>query len=53
MATILIVDDYAANREVIVALLAHYGHRLLEAQDGLDGLAVVAADKPISSLPTS
>ena len=31
---------------MIVALLSHYGHRTLEAQDGREGLAVVAANKP-------
>jgi two-component system, cell cycle sensor histidine kinase and response regulator CckA len=46
MATILIVDDLPANREFLVVLLRHQGHRLLEAADGSEGLAVVQADRP-------
>ena len=46
MATILIVDDYSANREVIVTLLGYYGHRMLEAKDGFEGLSVVRAESP-------
>ena len=30
---------------MIAAILGHCGHRVLEAQDGLEGLAVVAAEK--------
>jgi PAS domain S-box-containing protein len=46
MATILIVDDLSANREVLVTLLRHHGHRLLEAADGREGLAAVQAEHP-------
>lgn len=46
MASILIVDDYAANREVLVTLLKYYGHRLTEAKDGIEALRAVAAEKP-------
>src|SRR4026209_1370682 len=46
MATILIVDDLPANRAFLVVLLRHQGHRLLEAADGSEGLAVVQADRP-------
>jgi signal transduction histidine kinase/DNA-binding LytR/AlgR family response regulator len=46
MATILIVDDNPFNRELIVALLAYHGHRMLEAIDGLDGLNLVHAESP-------
>ena len=46
MATILIVDDLAANRSVLVTLLRYYGHRLLEAADGSGALAAVQADLP-------
>ena len=46
MATILIVDDLSANREVLVTLLGYQGHRLLEAADGRDGLAIVRAEHP-------
>jgi two-component system cell cycle sensor histidine kinase/response regulator CckA len=46
MATILIVDDLSANREVLVALLRHQGHQLREAVDGSAGLAAVHAERP-------
>jgi PAS domain S-box-containing protein len=44
MATILVVDDLTANRDLLVTLLRHQGHRLLEAEDGQQGLAVVRAE---------
>jgi len=46
MATILIVDDLAANRKVLATLLRCEGHRLLEAGDGVAGLAAVHAEHP-------
>ena len=46
MATILIVDDLLANRAVLVALLGSHGHRLIEAANGLEGLAAVHAEHP-------
>lgn len=46
MSTILVVDDYAANREFIVTLLRYYGHRMLEAKDGAEGLNVVYSESP-------
>ena len=46
MATILVVDDLAANREVLVMLLGHHGHRLLEAADGREAIAAVQAEHP-------
>ena len=46
MATILIVDDLPANRQFLVALLRHHGHRLLEAADGREGLATAHAERP-------
>ncbi len=46
MATILVVDDYATNRQVLTALLGYGGHRLLEAGDGLEALERVRAEKP-------
>ena len=46
MATILIVDDFSANRNVLVRLLRSQGHRLLEAADGREGLAAVHAEHP-------
>ncbi|VTR94811.1 multi-sensor hybrid histidine kinase : Multi-sensor hybrid histidine kinase OS=Chthoniobacter flavus Ellin428 GN=CfE428DRAFT_6228 PE=4 SV=1: Response_reg: GAF_3: PAS_4: PAS_4: GAF_2: PAS_9: PAS_3: HisKA: HATPase_c: Response_reg [Gemmata massiliana] len=46
MATILIVDDRPANREFLVTLLGYSDHRLLEAGDGAEGLALVRAERP-------
>jgi signal transduction histidine kinase len=46
MATILVVDDRSANREALVTLLEYKGHRMLEASDGRDALAVVRAEGP-------
>src|SRR5687768_10737876 len=46
MATILVVDDLAANRKVLATLLRSQGHRLLEAGDGDTALAAVRADPP-------
>ena len=46
MAKILVVDDNAANRKVLVALLSHDGHLTIEAADGMDGLAVARAQRP-------
>jgi PAS domain S-box-containing protein len=46
MATILIVDDRPANRELLVTLLGYFGHRLLEAADGEQGLIVARAEPP-------
>ncbi len=46
IATILIVDDLAANRDYLVTVLRHEGHRLLEAADGSQGLAAIEAERP-------
>jgi two-component system cell cycle sensor histidine kinase/response regulator CckA len=46
MATILVVDDIADNRTVLVALLRHQGHRVLEAANGSAGLAAVRIEHP-------
>src|SRR5206468_8311233 len=46
MATILVVDDHATNRQVLTALLGYGGHRLLEASDGLEALELVRAEQP-------
>ncbi|MES2898775.1 MAG: EAL domain-containing protein [Pseudomonadota bacterium] len=44
--TILIVDDHVLNREFLLALLGFGGYRLIEAADGVEGLKMVAAEKP-------
>jgi two-component system cell cycle sensor histidine kinase/response regulator CckA len=46
MATILIIDDLPANRKFLVTLLRSQGHRLLEAANGKEGLAVIKAEPP-------
>ena len=45
-ATILIVDDHVLNREFLMALLGYGGHRLLQAANGAEGLAMVEAEVP-------
>ena len=46
MATILVVDDNAINRKLLVALLSGDGHLTLQASDGADGLAVARQKRP-------
>jgi two-component system, cell cycle sensor histidine kinase and response regulator CckA len=46
MPTILVVDDLAANRTLLVTLLRHHGHRVIEAPDGSQGLSAVRAERP-------
>ena len=46
MATLLIIDDRAVNRDYLVTLLGYGEHRLLQAADGEEGLAIVRADRP-------
>jgi len=46
MATILIVDDHAVNREFLVTLLGYHRHRLLEASDGAQALAMARVEHP-------
>jgi PAS domain S-box-containing protein len=46
MATILIVDDFSANRTALATLLRREGHRLVEAADGREGLAAVHEEHP-------
>ncbi len=41
MATILVIDDDAAMRRLILRVLKPAGHTLLEAADGAEGLAVL------------
>ncbi len=39
MATILVIDDDAAVRRVLVRSLARAGHEIVEAENGSSGLA--------------
>jgi signal transduction histidine kinase len=44
--TILIVDDRSANRQLLLGMLAHHGHRVLEADSAVKGLKMVRKEKP-------
>ena len=44
--TVLIVEDMDDNRAIYVALLVHHGYRVLEAIDGLAGVAVARSEAP-------
>ncbi len=46
MKTILIVDDRAENRDVIVATLTHRRYRLLQAASGKEALKIAREEKP-------
>jgi CheY-like chemotaxis protein len=44
--TILIIDDRPLDRELLVTLLDHGKHRVLEAGDGLEALRLIKAEHP-------
>jgi signal transduction histidine kinase/CheY-like chemotaxis protein len=46
MAKVLVVDDHASNRELIVSLLKYAGHESLEAEDGSLALEQVRSERP-------
>lgn len=46
MADVLVIDDNAANRALVVTLLEHLGHRPLQATDGLEALQLARAERP-------
>src|SRR5437879_12406187 len=46
MKTILIVDDRADNCAVLIAMLAHRGYRLIEAESGEQALKIVQEQSP-------
>lgn len=46
MATVLIVDDEAPIVELLVDIIAEEGHTVLQAQNGLEGLALAQASQP-------
>ena len=46
MATILVVDTNPVDRRWYITLLGNYGHRLLEASDGAEALAMAQAELP-------
>jgi len=46
VATILVVDTNPADRRWYLTLLGNYGHRLLEAADGAEALALAQVELP-------
>lgn len=46
MATILVIDDDAAMRRLILRVLGSRGHTLLEAENGNDGIAQLQDGRP-------
>jgi PAS domain S-box-containing protein len=46
MATVLVVDDHPANRDLVVTLLCYQGHTLLQAGDGAEALRIARAQHP-------
>ncbi|GIJ55367.1 hybrid sensor histidine kinase/response regulator [Virgisporangium aurantiacum] len=46
MATVLVVDDVASNREIVGALLGYRGHRVLEAGAASEALALARCEHP-------
>ena len=46
MKTILIVDERADNRRVLIAILVHRGYRLIEAKSGAQALKIVRKQRP-------
>ncbi|WP_433291013.1 response regulator [Actinoplanes sp. CA-030573] len=46
VATVLVVDDVAANRELMAMLLGYRGHEVIEACDGADALALAQSRHP-------
>jgi diguanylate cyclase (GGDEF)-like protein len=46
MATILIVDPHPGDRRIYTTLLGNFGHRLLEAGDGIEALDLARTELP-------
>lgn len=46
MAKILVVDDVADNRLLVVTLVTSQGHQPLEAADGAEALSVIRQERP-------
>src|ERR1700675_1891918 len=44
--TILIVDDRPAHRQLLLGMLAHQGHRVVEADSAMKALQMVRKEKP-------
>ncbi|MEU4691570.1 response regulator [Actinoplanes sp. NPDC023714] len=46
MATVMVVDDVAANRDIVRMLLGYRGHDVIEARDGADALRLAHVHHP-------
>lgn len=46
MAKILVVDDRAANRKLLVTLIGYHGHQAIEAVDGAQALTLARSERP-------
>jgi signal transduction histidine kinase len=46
MTTILVIDDHPTNRDLLVTLLGYRNYHVLEAGNGLEGLALARAEQP-------
>ena len=46
MARVLVVDDNAVNRDLVVTLLGYQGHQSMQAADGMQALATARAERP-------
>ncbi len=46
MAMVLVVDDSATNRELVVTLLKYKRHRSIEAADGAEALTLARKERP-------
>ncbi len=46
MATVMVVDDVAANRDIVRLLLGYRGHEVIEANDGADALRLAHLHHP-------
>ncbi len=46
MKTVLVVDDEESMRKSIVVALNAKGYKTIEAEDGLEGLSLAAAEQP-------
>lgn len=46
MARILVVDDSPVDRENLGRILSGFGHTILNAADGVEGIAMAKANRP-------
>ncbi len=46
MKTVLVVDDEASMRKSIIVALNAKGYKTLEAEDGMEGFSLAAAEQP-------